>query len=465
MIRQTLVTMTLALLLASCTSPITESGPRPNVLIVVLDACRADKMSLYGFPRETTPNLSSLASDPDAVVFRRHYVQAPWTKPSTASLFTGRYVSQHKVYRGHGPRDNKTAQGAYVTDRLQDFQDVMAERFQRAGYRTFAVVWGGQVLPEYGFGQGFDQFFTDDVRGRVGQVRKILEVLDGSEQPAFGYAHFEGCHLPYEAPALDSSYMEQHAVSYDREKRVAEGVDFSKGSLVFDINQHGKTLDPADVAFLNLMYEARMKHEDRVVVQRLVAGLRAGGHWDDTLLVITADHGEELYDHQGYGHGHGLWDAILHVPLVVKFPKGRRPAALGEDVDYVTQAIDLLPSLGEYLGLPAGAAVAGTPIFGGKGPAQAIAERMPVWGARGYAVIRDEFKLLHHGDTQVLSRIVADPGERTNLLAENPEVAKEMSDLVASLHQEAFRSDDAALVHIDLDPAAVEKLRRLGYIE
>jgi arylsulfatase A-like enzyme len=469
MIRRTVSIALLGLLVlvlpAGCRRAAEESPPAPNVVIAVLDACRADKMSLYGFPRETTPHLDELAADPDAVVFRRHYVQAPWTKPSTASLFTGLYVSQHKVYRGHGQGEGKNLEGAYVTDRVQDFQDVMAERFKRAGYHTFAVIWGGQVLPEYGFAQGFDDFFTDEVRGRAGRVKKVLEMLDAKKGPAFGYVHFEGCHLPYHAPALEPSYMEAHAVPYDETARIAAGVDFSKGAMVFDVNRHGRKLEPEDVAYLNLIYEARMRYEDRRVVKRLVAGLRERGHWDDTLLIITADHGEELYEHGGYGHGHGLWDAILHVPLVVKFPKGRRPPALGKEVTGVTQAIDLLPSLTEYLGLPSGAPLSGTALFAGETPPHAIAERMPVWGPRGFAVVRDEWKLLHHGDTRHLAQIVADPAEKQNLVGEKQPIADEMSAIMTALHQDSFREDDEALVRIQLDKEAVEKLRRLGYIE
>lgn len=465
--------VSLAALLAVTSGPATaaeEDAPpkaeAPSILLVVLDACRADRLSPYGFERATTPTLAEVADDPNAVIFERHYVQAPWTKPSTASLFTGLPVSRHKVYRGHTRAVERNAPESFVTDRLSEERQTMAERMKEAGLSTFAVVWGRQLEPEYGFAQGFDEYFTHDVKTDRDRLAKVFELIDASERPFFGYVHFEGCHLPFPKRDRHKGYMAEHALPYNENARRAEGVNFGAGTLVFDINQGGLSLTEQDAAFLDLTYQAKTRRMDEEIIRPLVDGLRERALDDELLLLFTADHGEELYEHGKYGHSQALWDEIVHVPLIVRFPKGKKPDSLTKSVDAPTQAIGLLPSLIDVVGLPADQTLPGANLLAGETPSHVVAEMSPIWGARGYAIVAGDYKLLHIGGGNVLSNLATDPGEKTNLAAKEAARAAMLSAKALELKRHFTDMQAAApLVDVELDPKAVEQLRALGYME
>lgn len=423
-------------------------------------------MSPYGFERATTPALGEVAADPDAVVFRRHYVQAPWTKPSTASLFTGLPVSQHKVYRGHTRALERKAPESFVTDRLSADRETMAEHMKKAGLSTFGVVWGRQLEPEYGFAQGFDEYFTQDVETDADRLAKTFELIDTLEKPFFGYLHFEACHLPFPEHERSSAYMAEHAIEYDEATRRKQGVDFAAGTLVFDINRKGLELSEQDAAFLDLTYQAKTRRMDDEVVRPLLEGLKERGLDDELLLLFTADHGEELYEHGKYGHSQALWNEIVHVPLVVRFPKGQKPESLPSSVEAPTQAIGLLPSLLDVVGLPPEPTLPGANILAGESPPYAVAEMSPIWGARGYTIIQGDYKLVHIGGGNQLSNVATDPGETTNVAAKEAGRAALLSARALELKRH-FNEMQAAepMVDVELNPKAIQKLRALGYME
>ncbi len=309
----------LALTLGGC-GPAVEG---PNILIAVFDACRPDKMGCYGFDRPTSPTIDAFAADPDSVVYERYYVQGRWTKPSPASLFTGLFMNQHHV--SGGSKEGEKHQWFSV---LPDELDTLAERFQDAGYYTFSVTGNPHLDPRFGFDQGFDSYQMMDPRD-FGLQREVLKRIEEGGRPFLGYVHFTACHYPYAEGTRDPSYMRQFGFEYDEQARMEAGIDFTGPAIREKINGRKVELEPDDVRFLNLIYEARLSGLDKRIIRRFFNGLRDLGVWDDTMIVFTADHGEELYDHQGYGHGHAVWEEVVHVPLVIKFPKGERPEALG----------------------------------------------------------------------------------------------------------------------------------------
>ncbi len=451
---------------ARAQTDVTAATDAPNILLVVLDACRADRLSPYGFDRATTPTLNEVAQDPDAVVFQSHYAQAPWTKPSTASLFTGLPVSRHKVYRGHTRALERNSRKAFVTDRLSDERETMAERMKAAGLSTFAVVWGRQLEPAYGFAQGFDEYVTQELDNDKDRLARLLEFASNAKQPFFGYVHFEGCHLPFPQRDRHPDYMREHAVPYDEAARRAEGVDFGNGDLVYKINGSHLDLEDEDAAFLDLTYQAKTRRMDEEIVRPLLDGLRERGLDENLLLVFTADHGEELYEHGKYGHSQGLWDEIVHIPLIVRFPAGTKPASLRASVTAPTQAIGLLPSLMGVVGLPEDPTLPGANLLAGETPPYAVAEMSPIWGDRGYAVIEGDYKLLHIGGGNQLSHLDTDPGERVNLAAKNPAKAARMAAKALALKRYFNEMQSAApMVDVELNPKAIEQLRALGYME
>ena len=187
--------------------------------------------------------------------------------------------------------------------------------------------------------------------------------------------------------------------------------------------------------------------------------LRASGLYDDTLIILTADHGEELYDHGGYAHGHALWEEVVHVPLIVKFPRGGKPAGLGREVDQVTQSIDLLPSLLALAGEQADDTLSGTDIFNGTPRDMAYCETRGAW-----MLVQGDRKLIQ-GDHAGLFDLARDPGERHDLTAaELPRVASMLKAADALVRMLATGPHTAPVVEDELDQEALDALRSLGYL-
>jgi len=473
----------------------------PNVIVVTLDACRADKFSTFGFDRPTTPQLDALAADPDSVVFQNHHAQAAWTKPSTASLFTGAYPSQHQVEFEPGFSHDFTT---------------LAEYFQAADYHTFAIATNHHLNPKFGFAQGFDDyvFGPAQIAEKLGwreqaiasplgkkllwwgrhfaadwpwlwnfvprwslprdstKMAALQEMLPELETPYFGYTHFQGCHFPFTEEDRDPRYMERFPVEHDAPGRHAAGVDFAAAQISHRVNRGEVALMPADVDYLHLLYEAKTFLADDLVVGGLVRLLRETGQYDDTLIVVTSDHGEALADHSTFGHS-SVFQEVLHIPLLVKFPKAQKPEILPDEVIGITRTIDLMPSLLSYLTLGPHGELAGVDVFSGMTNdytlAQSILEQpataSPYWKSR--SVRSRSFKLRESNDGVELYDLRRDPGESQDVSDRH---ATELERLRAILHP-LRESEDTALRSVEGGPevavdAETERwLRAMGYVE
>jgi arylsulfatase A-like enzyme len=442
-------------------TPARRAAP-PDVLIVVIDAMRADRPGCYGYGRDTTPALDALAADPDAVLYRRHHVQGAYTKSSVASLFTGLYVFQHGVILFNMP-ENAERPGYFPAQVLRDGFDTMAERFKRLDYATFAVVKSWHLDPKNGFAQGFDRYVGAWLDGDLNRADETLRLARSSPQPFLGYLHLAGAHHPYEPPARDPAFMQRYGVEagirYDEAARVAQGISFNTADIAAAIGEGRVALEPADVEFLNLVYDAELRRAD-ATLERLLRGLKESGRYDDTLLVVTADHGEELYDHGGYAHGHAVWGEIMQVPLVVKFPRGRKPEGLGREVRAATQAIDLLPSLLAWAGGPAASDLPGTDIFARPPRDIAWCETLDEW-----ALVHDGLKLIDGGAKPLLFDNLADPFDAHDLADARPQDVERLRRVAAALRATvALRPSAAPVVESPLAPEVVDALRSLGYV-
>jgi arylsulfatase A-like enzyme len=432
----------------------------PSVLIVVLDACRADKVGCYGFARDTTPRLDALARDPDAAVFLRHHVQGTWTKPSVASLFTGEYVFQHKVLMDH-QRGRPGKHALFRTQILPASHDTLAERLKRAGYFTFGVVKSQQLAREYGFDQGFDRYYLPrEVRGDPARVRQTLELVRQTPGRFLGYLHLTACHNPFPREDRNEAYVGRYGFPYDERARAAQGVDFGDIEIKFAIREKRVSFTPDDIRFLHLVYEAKLREADETGLGALLDGLREAGRYDDTLILVTADHGEELLDHGGYHHGYALWEELAHVPLVVKYPKGRRPAGVAPRVEAITQSIDVLPSLLALAGLPPDPALPGRPALLGSFQPFAYSEIL----GGGWALVRDRYKVIVEGGRPRLYDLAQDAGETRDLSASEPQRVAALRDEGLRLRRDVGEGSDAPSIETELDEEAQQSLRSLGYI-
>ena len=286
-------------------SPLPAEPKRPNILVYLSDTLRADHLSTYGYRRETSPRLTEFAAT--GILFERAYSQASWTKASVGTLFTGLYPSRHGAIR----REH----------RLRRDVPVLAEVLQREGYRTAAVISNPSVLPNFGFGRGFEEVIdlaTDQNSTDALDIHEhVLGFLEqASDRPFFLYVHAMDPHYPYAAPRpFDDHFvvkpgnkLRDRIAAYDNEIAYA---DHAFGALLTRIDELGLT--------------------------------------DETVVVFLSDHGEEFDDHGALTHGYSLYQEQLHIPLIMRLAHGQKA---GLRVADPVRVIDLFPALLDIAGAP-----------------------------------------------------------------------------------------------------------------
>lgn len=346
------------------------SGPeRPNVLVFVIDTLRADQLSCYGCPDNTTPNLDAFARE--NVRFQHAYAPSPMTAPSHASLFTSTYPATHGVWN-EVPLQN----GENAHPRLADSAVTLAEVLRDAGYATAAIADGGWIQKSRGLDQGFQHFHSKTL-GVVDRVTAALQWLEQrrGDRPFFLFLHTYQVHAPYLPPP---GYEERFAKDYQGPLRqvLADARAYADSGQVdnalTDIHDRFfkptlAGLGPEDREFLRALYRAELSLVDEEFA-RLLGYLRLNGLLDHTIVMVTSDHGEEFGEHGVYTHAQ-VYDETLHVPLLVHVPHGPRGLVRSDPVDLV----DLAPSLLGALGLQPPAAAQGRVLD----LAQAAAEARP----------------------------------------------------------------------------------------
>lgn len=294
----------LSLILACHCRP--DDGP-PDVVIVVVDTLRADGPSYAGNPRPTTPNLDALVSD-EATWFSRASACSSWTLPSTTSLLTGLSPWQHRVTRTMGHEE--------LFGRLDPATPTLASVFRERGYRTAAIVNNAFLAPEFGLNRHFDLYNYQGAdptshRSAFETVRLALEWLQTSELPSLMFLHMMEPHSEYVAPA---PYRGQFAAGLPHTLEPPFGpnttIAWMRGEAVPSLE---------DQIYVHAAYEEEILTVD-AAIGALIEGLRAQDRWEDTVFVVTSDHGEEHWDSGGFEHGHTTRSVLTHVPLLVKAP-------------------------------------------------------------------------------------------------------------------------------------------------
>ena len=308
-------------------APPAAARPRPNIILILVDTLRADRVGAYAGARRLTPFLDSLAAN--GVVFEHAYAQSSWTSPSVASLLTSRYQSQHGVTSFASP--------------IAESEVTLAEALQAEGYATAGLVATIVVTGATGFRQGFDYFHMPQVDPGVPKVRAAtlnaaaFTWLDATPQrPVFLYLHYLEPHLPYCPPP---DVLERVLLGRPR-----PDPEQASNWMMFS------AISPPDAARLRAIedvYDAEVASFD-VGLRGLVAGLQSRGVLRDAVVVITSDHGEELNDHGFLGHGTSLYDELIQVPLVF----ARSPALARKRVPEVVSLIDVAPTLLDLAGGP-----------------------------------------------------------------------------------------------------------------
>ena len=401
------------------TPAITVSRKAPLAIVYLVDTLRADHTGVYGYERQTTPELDAFARD--AVVFETAVVHASWTKPSVASILTSHLPGQHRAVQ--------------LRDPLDPSQVTIAQRLDAQGFATGAAIANSVIYgAESAFDRGFDLFAglhgDDDTRSKlvgadvvVDQALAFLRSRRGL--PTFLYVHSMDPHVPYAPPAPFDRMFEPHA---------------SEAHPARDPRTDYK--EPLDRERMIAQYDGDIAFGDREF-GRFVRELKTLGLYDDALVVFLADHGEEFLDHGLWLHGRSLFDELIRVPLVVKFP-GNRSA--GTRVARQVQGIDVAPTVLEAMKLALSPDLAGRPLQRAlerdEAPRAALAE-ISHRGFVAHGVRTEDEKYIRRfspDDDELLFDLRRDPREQASVAAQSLErVRLRKAQVEAGMSQNPFR--------------------------
>jgi len=524
---------------------------RPNILLLVLDTLRADRLSCYGYGRRTTPHLDAFAEG--GTLYERAISPAQWTIPAHASLFTGEYPTTHmttQIYDKHG-----------------EDQLALADLLRRAGYATVGFCNNPLLgVVENGLDRGFEEFYNyggtlpnrpavaqarprrvgrmlqhvyrllrralmpmQDVFARnrlllrialhpwvvpllqryvnfkgntIQSVRDVMGYLrtrmrQGEARPVFAFMNLMETHLPY---APRPRFVRRFAPYLGQDRRARE---FMRGYNL----EHYRWMIPLREPLsdwqdrvLNDMYDAEVAYED-ALLRRLYAWLDEPEIREDTLVIVTSDHGEGLNHHHFVGHSLVAYDDLVRVPLIVRYPR-RYPAGKRVSIPVSTRRVfhSVLEAAGVYPVSNSMGDVDGAPVdVDGLSLSRSVNEADPEEGivfSEAYtpdtlialmenedkemidrfrcrsmrrAVYRERYKLITvGGEPDELFDVIDDPGEVNNLIRERPRVAVELYELLVSFVARAKDRQpanwQASRLRLEEDEEVTERLRGLGYL-
>ena len=428
-----------------------------NVLFVILDAGRADHFGAYGYARPTTPNMDRFARE--GVVFERAFTPAVYTLGAMSSVWTSQYPDRHHAdvsFAARLPRDRLT----------------LAELLGAQGIHTAGFVSNVIAGSFNGFDRGFSEFhevFRDQSTSAADGLARTVPgwIAAQSSRRFFAYVHFREPHCPYNPPPpFDTRFGPEGPIS--RDMRMACG----PGTWVTEVNQGRRPLSAPEKDHLVRLYDGNLAFADDVMGQ-IRAALEKANLLERTVVIISADHGEALFEHGWIGHNVQLYDESMHVPLIVRFPAGQGPPA-GTRLGTLADLLDVAPTIADLFGvmgrggsdrqfqgrslLPA--------VLGAKGET-AILSRT-VWDRPRYARRDAGYKFVYDTRTgdEELYDLTRDPAEKTNLVASDPlRAAWSRQALHHWIASAARAATSGAVPAARLTPEECENLRSLGYVE
>lgn len=460
------------------------SAARPNVILITLDTVRADHMGIYGYSRANTPHLRELLKE--STLYTNFIAAAPLTLTSHASIFTGLYPQSHGAY--------KVSEVHFETGRpLAANIPTLADILNIAGYRTMAVAANRFYLgEEFGTLRGFRliDWFAPTVlvaperdyllRNRLRPIlhfeevardmdatsipaeevnRRAIELLDQARQDnarVFLFLNYMDAHAPYlPPPPYDRMYPGQDlGFTLKKYAEVAERLD-----------GHDLPIKPQEREHLLSQYDGAIAYLDEKLGE-LIAHLKQNGQLDNTLFVITSDHGESFGDRNILGHDTSVYQDQVHIPLIVKYPGQTHPGR----VDMLASHVDLMPTILDVLGIKVPSGVEGIDLRqAAPQPDRVVVAEMhnsAFWGGPRFAQIAwalysGSHKMIYSSrGMRELYDLVTDPGEHHNLYrADAPETAALRARLVdwSSHTKPQFLDPELA------DREVEQRLKSLGY--
>ena len=446
------------------------TGARPSIALIVIDCLRADAVDAE---RGGVPLMPQLRARSDqGWRFSRAYSQNAWTKPSVASLMTSLYGEVHGVQYGLGVVvvDNQEADA----DAIPASMETAASFFKQAGYATLGVQSNINVDQRFGFAQGFDAY-SMRLFPKFGADAVTDEALRlagaAGPSPLFLYAHYMNAHAPYPSPDEVQALFGPAPAVTEGDRLWMDTFSESYHDLI--LNQLGilkerkrGDLSEAGRAWLRYRYDAALHFID-TQVGRLLEHIEKAA--PNTIVVVTADHGEEFWEHGSVGHGKTLYEEVVHVPLMIWGP-GITPGSS----DVPVELIDVLPTLAARAGLSPRDAWQGRNLGGGDGVL--AVQPKPVFsmthsslraaGLQLECVIDGGYKLLdNHKAAPMVFDLGGDPGELRGGSADGGEVGPRLKALL-EIHRAANAKHPAYATQAPpatIDAQTAEQLNAIGY--
>jgi arylsulfatase A-like enzyme len=490
-------------LFAQETSMPSEPFEKYNVILVFIDTLRADHLSCYGYPRETSPNIDRLVKE--STIFEQNFAPATYTLPSFMSINTSIYPNSHGVL--------------YIyKDKLSSRITTLAQILKIYGYKT---AWLGplnnlQLKPEVGFGRGFDELVEIGGILRLDESRiKLCNWLDANKDQRF-FLNFYTCkvHAPYlPSPEYKTRFTkiksmegviedaeefyfgsvrkfmqdkklavellgedffnqfqssglgngnDQQLESFFASRKKTDKLNNIQNSVYWaGINLKDKSIND----YLQTLYDACILEYDEEVIGPIIKKLKALNIYDKTIIIVTADHGEEFYEHGGHSHGTTLYDEVTRVPLIIHVPWIKQAKRVKE----LTQTVDILPTLLDLLAIPIPHQAQGKSLIGLMSKKKSSPPHEYVFGSMGsQSFIRSkEWSLvLGHGgpDHAKLYNLRSDPGQQKDIYPKNKDMALKLEfrlkEWEASLP--SYKDQEYSFPP-EIDKATQERIRKTGY--
>ncbi len=442
-----------------------------NVILISLDTVSAKHLSSYGYDRETSPNIDRLAED--GVLFEKLMNNGGGTLTSHMSMMTSLYAETHNII----------AISATESRRLEDARITLAEQLKDGGFHTAGFADRGWLEAKFGFDQGFDLY--DD---RHGHFKKILPrayrwLNTNAGQRFFLFLHTYDAHsnetgLPY------GKSTQHHALFYPRYDGYFSGCGdgpcasslLSRWNAEIEHKEYmiEETLSDNDLEYMKALYDGGITYVDEKFGE-LLHQLQKRDLYDNSLIILTSDHGEEFLEHGLFLHRQ-TYREVSHVPLIIKFPQSR---FAGVRVPRLAATVDIMPTILEIVGIKPNLQTQGVslmPLLFGE---DIHRNAVPIWGRGLWSrpkLITEEWSVLvdkKTGEPAELYNVKEDPDELNNLYEDYPDLAAELSrELVAldTRDKGSYRSFKAAIGdssenEFQMDRETVEGLKALGYLQ
>jgi choline-sulfatase len=435
------------------------AAPTSNVIVFLIDTVRRDAVTCYGGRPGMTPRIDAVAAD--GVRFDQAVSTSGWTVPAVASLLTGTWPTIH----------GSEGKGLHITPMRTELP-VAAELFKKAGFGTVGFATSAFVSPLLGVDRGFDLFdheYSVNWQARRADTTITLAISQlekRKNESTFYFIHLFDAHLDYDPPG-------EYATMYTGGR--TEPKPPLSLEAVLDLRTGPEGLDPPtldDQRYVRATYDGEMAFMDSQI-GRFIDELKTLGLYEGATIVIVADHGEEFWEHRGFEHGHTLYDELVNVPLIMKFPSNV-PAAV-RTVPSQVRMIDIAPTLFELYDIDPPESFIGQslmPFVRGESTTDLDAYcESTLYGPPRLALRGSRYKYIAVPTRQGLISGELydwreDPGETANLAETRPEIASKMgAELTEWFRRNTAQAEGMSAVKpIDMHPDRIKLLRSLGYV-